>query len=84
MVVGNGCIDMLFKFRKEEFAFELKIKRDRYTIDDGKEQLAAYLDRLGLNEGYLVIFDPGDKDWEEKIYYNETEHNGKRIIMVGV
>lgn len=83
MAVGNGRIDMLVKFRKEEFAFELKINRDRYTIDDGKEQLAGYLDRLGLNEGYLVIFDPGDKEWEEKIYYNATENNGKKIIMVG-
>jgi len=84
MAVGNGRIDMLVKFHEEEFAFELKINRDRYTIDDGKEQLAGYLDRLGLNQGYLVIFDPADKDWEEKIYYTETAHKGKKIIMVGV
>jgi hypothetical protein len=32
---------------------------------------ALYLDGLGLKEGYLVIFDPGDIDWEKKIYWKE-------------
>lgn len=84
MAVGNGRMDMLVKFRRQEFAFELKIKRGGYTIEDGKVQLAGYLDRLGLREGYLVIFDPGDLEWDEKIYYKEIDHSGKKIIMVGL
>jgi type II secretory pathway predicted ATPase ExeA len=60
MAVGNGRIDMLVKFREQEFAFELKIKRDSYTIEDGKEQLDRYLERLGLQKGFLVI-SPGKK-----------------------
>lgn len=84
MAVGNGRIDMLVRFRKQEFAMELKIKRGKHTIEDGKEQLARYLDRLGLKGGYLVIFDPGDREWEEKIYMKEIEFNDKAIIMVGV
>ena len=84
MAVGNGRIDMLVKFNKQEFAFELKIGRDQSTIEDGKEQLARYLDRLGLPAGYLVVFDPGDKEWEEKLYLKEIAYNGKKIIMVGL
>jgi len=84
MAVGNGRIDLLVKFKKQEFALELKIKRDRYTIADGKEQLSNYLDRLGLEEGYLVIFDPGKKRWEQKIYYKDELHRDKKIIMVGL
>jgi len=84
MAVGNGRIDLLVKFAKQEFALELKIKRDKYTIDDGKEQLSEYLDRLGLTVGYLVIFDPGNGEWEDKIYYKDTEYNDKKIIMVGL
>jgi hypothetical protein len=84
MAVGNGRIDMLVRFKKQEFAMELKIKRGKHTIEDGKEQLARYLDRLGLNEGYLVIFDPGDREWEEKIYMKEIDFNDKALIMVGV
>ena len=84
MAVGNGRIDMLVKFAKQEFAFELKIKRAKFTIEDGKEQLDRYLDKLGLKKGYLVIFDPGDIPWEEKLYWQEIVYNDKTIIMVGL
>jgi hypothetical protein len=84
MAVGNGRIDMLVKFHKQEFAMELKVKRARYTIEDGKEQLNRYLDKLGLNQGYLVIFDPAEIEWEEKIYIKQVSYNDKTIIMVGV
>lgn len=84
MAVGNGRIDILVRFGTQEYALELKIKRRNHTIEDGKKQLSEYLDTLGLKEGYLVIFDPSGGNLEEKIYYNETEHNGKKIIMVGL
>ena len=84
MAVGNGRIDLLIKFRKQEFAIEMKIKRGEYTLVDGKEQLDRYLERLGLREGYLVIFDPGDLPWEKKHYMKEIEYNNKTILIVGV
>jgi hypothetical protein len=84
MAVGNGRIDMLVRFKKQEFALELKVKRDTYTIPDGKKQLSRYLDRLGLNQGYMVIFDPGKKSWKEKLYFKEVSHDRKKIIMVGL
>ncbi|MCK4764058.1 MAG: AAA-like domain-containing protein [Candidatus Aminicenantes bacterium] len=84
MAVGNGRIDILIRFGKQEFALELKIQRHSYTVEDGKKQLSRYLDGLGLEEGYLVIFDPGDKEWEEKLYFEEIEYQGKKITMVGL
>ncbi|UCH97580.1 MAG: hypothetical protein JSV88_12220 [Candidatus Aminicenantes bacterium] len=39
---------------------------------------------LVLKAGYLVIFDPGDIDWEEKIYWKEEVYKGKTIFMVGL
>ncbi|MDQ1353140.1 MAG: hypothetical protein QG657_3446, partial [Acidobacteriota bacterium] len=84
MALGNGRIDLLVKFKKQEFALELKILRDKYTIEDGKKQLGRYLDRLGLKQGYLVIFDPGPAEWEEKLYYQEMAVGDKTIIMVGL
>ncbi len=87
MAVGNGRLDMLVKFgdkHKQEFAFELKIKRDKHTIEDGKKQLDRYLDKLGLKQGYLVIFEPGDIQWEKKIYMKKIDYNDKTITMVGV
>lgn len=84
IVDSNGRIDMLVKFKKQEFALEIKIKRDKISIEEGKEQLAEYLDRLGLTEGYLVIFDTGKKKWEQKIYYKDIVYNNKKIVMVGL
>lgn len=84
MAVGNGRIDLAVRFGKQEFALELKVKWDNRTVEEGKEQLDEYLDTLGLKEGYLVIFDPGDADWEEKIYYKETVYNDKKITLVGL
>ncbi|MDQ1350037.1 MAG: hypothetical protein QG657_338, partial [Acidobacteriota bacterium] len=84
MALGNGRIDLLVKFGKQEFALELNINRDKYTIEDGKKQLGRYLDRLGLKQGYLVIFDPVPAEWEEKLYYKEITVGEKTIIMVGL
>jgi hypothetical protein len=84
MAVGNGRLDLLVKFYQQRVALELKIYRGKKSIEKAKRQLSRYLDRLGLNQGYLVIFDPGAKDWEKKIYMKETLYNDKTILMVGV
>ncbi len=84
MAVGNGRLDMLVTYKDREFALELKIHRDSYTLEDGKEQLDRYLDTLGLPKGYLVIFDPDKKSWEEKLYFKDISHNGKTITLVGL
>ncbi|NIM11293.1 MAG: hypothetical protein GTO45_04820 [Candidatus Aminicenantes bacterium] len=66
------------------FPGNIIIKWHNRTVEEGQEQLVRYLDTLGLRQGYLVIFDPGDKEWEEKLYYKETDYNGKKIIMIGL
>ena len=84
MAAGNRRLDLLVRFHKQRIAMELKIWRGERSIEKAKKQLTAYLDRLGLNEGYLVIFDPRNKDWEEKLYRKEITFNSKQIIMIGV
>lgn len=84
MAAGNRRVDLLVKFYQQRVAMELKIWRGERSIEKAKKQLKAYLDRLGLNEGYLVIFDPRELDWEEKLYRKEITFEGKHIIMIGV
>jgi hypothetical protein len=84
MAVGNGRIDLLVKFHQQRTALELKIRRGEESIEKAKRQLDGYLDRLGLTEGCLLIFDPGEKAWEDKLFYNEITYNRKKIVMVGV
>jgi hypothetical protein len=84
MAVGNGRVDLLVKYGDQKTAVELKIKRGEQSIQKGMQQLNRYLDRLGLKEGYLVIFDPVDKSWKEKIYMQETGYEDKQVTIVGL
>jgi hypothetical protein len=65
--VGRGRIDLLVRWPYEEggqrrlqrHALELKVWREaeRDPLEKGLTQLDEYLERLGLEEGVLVIFD---------------------------
>nr|VFK29949.1 MAG: AAA domain-containing protein [Candidatus Kentron sp. MB]VFK31916.1 MAG: AAA domain-containing protein [Candidatus Kentron sp. MB]VFK76172.1 MAG: AAA domain-containing protein [Candidatus Kentron sp. MB] len=70
---------------------ELKIlhKSLEDTLTDGIHQTADYMDRVGTNEGYLIIFDrTPNKPWEEKIFVreeaNKTEQGKYRIGVFGM
>ena len=43
----------------QRFALELKVWRDRRSdpVEEGLRQIGRYLERLGLDQGTLVIFD---------------------------
>ena len=66
--VGMGRMDLLVRWPFEDAggerawqreALEIKVWRDRRAdpVDAGLDQLTGYVERLGLKEGYLVIFD---------------------------
>nr|VFK13251.1 MAG: AAA domain-containing protein [Candidatus Kentron sp. LPFa] len=66
---------------------ELKIlhKSLDTTIKEGLTQTAGYMDRVGADEGYLVIFDRRpDRPWEEKIFSREERHEGRGELRIGV
>jgi len=69
---------------RERHVVEVKLRRDTRTEARAVEQLAAYLDGLGLSEGYLVLFDlRKGPSWEEKLYEREVEVAGKRVWVMG-
>jgi hypothetical protein len=84
MAVGNQRVDLLLKFKKQRVGMELKIWRGEESIEKAKKQLSLYLDKLGLLSGYLVIFDPRDVPWKEKLFFKEIECYEKKITLVGV
>jgi len=85
LAVGSGRVDIHVKWHGQRFAVELKIRRGERTEAQGVEQLARYLDRLRLPEGYLVIFDRRpDRSWDEKLFEKEvTSPNGKLVRVFG-
>ncbi len=62
--VGSGRIDLCVRWPlpdgpRQRFALELKVWRDGRPdpVGEGLRQLGRYLERLGLDEGTLVLFD---------------------------
>ncbi len=57
--IGSGRMDLLLTYRGDRLAIELKVWRDGESdpLAEGLVQLDRYLAGLGLDTGWLVIFD---------------------------
>ena len=80
---SNRRMDLVVTYGREEFIVELKIWRGDKYEEQGRDQLAAYLDSRGRSEGYLITFDftKAPRRDEEPQW---TDHRGKRIFEVVV
>jgi hypothetical protein len=74
-------LDLVITYYEQKYVVELKIWYGQKYHEKGLIQLADYLERQGLNEGYLVIFDKNEvKNWA-----SDTQIvNGKEIFMIWV
>ncbi len=90
--VGSRRIDLLITWALpdgeiQRFAVELKVwrrDRDPDPLDEGLEQLSTYLERLGLSEGTLILFDrrSGAPPLPERASRSETTHEGRQITVL--
>jgi len=80
--LGRGALDLMIFWKDERHAVEVKLRRD--TEAEALDQVARYLVRAGLGEGWLLLFDlRKDLPWSEKLTLREVEHAGKRVHLVG-
>jgi DNA polymerase III delta prime subunit len=85
MAVGNGRTDLAAFWKDQVFAIEMKIKRDNSTKEEGLDQIWAYMDRLGQQHGYLVLFEPKtptELPWEQRIKKETVAHRDKMITIL--
>lgn len=89
--LGRGRTDLLiiwpYPDGEQRIVIELKIRRGALdqTIAQGVEQTWTYLDRVGAEEGHLVIFDRDKKrSWEEKIFSRAETYRGVTIQIWGM
>jgi hypothetical protein len=78
--------DLYMRYKDRRYPMELKIRHGEKSLAKGLEQLAGYMDTLGCNEGWLVIFDQRTGlTWDEKIFQKPYPlENGKIITVIGV
>jgi len=83
MALGKGALDLGVLFQGGKYAVEVKL---RYLWDKSPEkalqQVRRYTDHLGVDEGWLVVFDPDmEKPWDEKISHEDRVVDGKTIHL---
>jgi len=80
--ISEECrLDVIITFYHHRYLVELKIWRGKIAHEKGLSQLANYLNRLAMTEGYLIVFDHAEqKSWQS----GWINHLGKRIFVVWV
>jgi hypothetical protein len=82
--LGRGALDLMIFWQGWRYAIEVKIRRDTETEAEGLDQLARYLDRAGLDEGWLVVFDlRKEVAWTDKQFVRDVAHEAKLFRVVG-
>ena len=82
--LGRGAMDLVVQWKEARHAIELKIRRDTETEEEALAQVDEYLDRLGLVEGWLVLFDlRKTTPWSERLTRRVAEVGRRKIHVVG-
>jgi hypothetical protein len=85
MAVGRGRTDIVVEFNRDKFVLELKLKRSTRDKDKGLDQITRYLDGLGMEKGYLILFETkpsSEISWETRLKWDEIEYKGKRLTVI--
>lgn len=84
--IGSGRMDLYLRYGPDTLAMELKVWRDGRgdPLQEGLEQLDGYLSGLGLESGWLVIFDrrSGQPPISERTTTEAATTPGGRAVTV--
>ena len=85
MALGKKAMDLGVLFRGAKYAVECKkVSFYEKSHEKAYDQVCGYMDRLGVGEGWLVVFDPDlSKPWDGRIYSKDVPWCGKTIHLVG-
>jgi hypothetical protein len=82
--LGRGALDLMVEWRGKRHAVEVKLRRDTQTEERALEQVTRYLDTMGLDEGWLVMFDlRSTMPWDQRLTSRTVETAGKHVHIVG-
>ena len=76
-------LDIVITYLNRKYVIELKIWRGREVHEKGIRQIKDYIDRVGVDNGYIVIYDFNknkEKEWQQ----DRVNVEGKEIFMVRV
>ncbi|MCL2689978.1 MAG: ATP-binding protein [Chitinispirillia bacterium] len=84
MALGSKRTDLCVVYNEQKYPIELKILQNQKSLGQSLKQVSEYMDKVGSDTGWLVIFDKDDtKSWDEKIYLKKESFEGKTITVAG-
>ena len=85
MALGKKAMDLGVLFRGAKYAVECKkVSFYEKSHEKAYDQVCGYMDRLGVGEGWIVVFDPDfAKPWENRIYSRDISWQGKTVHLIG-
>ena len=82
--LGRQRMDLLVCWQSNRYAIELKMK-EQYRPGASHAQMFGYLDRLGLAEGWMAVFDRDPAvSWDAKLTWQSIVLEGKTLHIVGL
>jgi hypothetical protein len=82
--LGRQRLDLLVCWQGNRYALELKMK-EQYRPGAEHAQMFGYLDRLGLAEGWMAVFDRDPAvSWDSKLTWQSIVLEGKTLHIVGL
>jgi hypothetical protein len=82
--LGRQRLDLLVCWQGNRYALELKMK-EQYRPGASHAQMFGYLDRLGLAEGWMAVFDRDPAvSWDAKLTWQTIVFEGKTLHIVGL
>ncbi|ETR70627.1 MAG: hypothetical protein OMM_03106 [Candidatus Magnetoglobus multicellularis str. Araruama] len=77
-------LDLCIEFKREKYPIELKLRYDKQTYTEGKKQIADYMDSLGCDEGWLIVFDQRKNiSWKKRLFWRTATVRGLKIHTIG-
>jgi hypothetical protein len=81
--LGRTFVDICVSYRNIRYPVELKIKGVK-SREESIAQVLGYMDKCGSSAGWLVVFDRDySKPWDEKIFWETLDRDGRTVHVVG-
>ncbi len=81
---GPKRLDLCAHYKGKDYPIELKLRHSKQTYQKGLDQLSGYMDKLGCEEGWLIVFEQREKiPWDKKIFWKTTRIDKKQIHTLG-
>ena len=75
---GRGRMDIILLYHDKKYIIETKLWAGEKRYQEGKKQLARYLESEQVDEGYYLVFDYRKRDTEER---RERENIHQKAIL---